>query len=394
MSRARILADYVSSGDELADKAPLASPTFTGTATFSGDIVPSTPLSHRNMIINGAMNVYQRGSLAITQTNNGGFALDRFQYWQSGSMGQWLGTMSQHAMSDAEVVSTGHINALKIITTTVENAIGSDEFAYLYYKIEAQDCQRLCYGRSNTKTATLSFWAKSKVAGTYAVSLYQSDGANIIGQTYTLVADTWKKIEMTFTGNTISAIANDSGEGLAINWALIGPNSGDYTSGDNTSWGAYAANKIGYGHNVTWGTSTSHDFYLTGVQLELGSNATPFEHRSYGDELAMCQRYYASSYSLGQPIGTADRKGAIAELASRNHATITPGIQFPVQMRAEPTVAVYDSVSGSGAGNVYNGTTKTSTAGNISMYGFEYISITSGVTTAGAHWHYTALSEL
>ena len=127
VTNAKIGADAVST-TEIANDASISTSgniattgsgtlTVAGKTTLSGDLVPSTPLSHRNMIINGAMNVYQRGSLAITQTNNGGYALDRFSYYQTASVGQWLGTMNQHTMSDAEVVTTGHINALKIITS-------------------------------------------------------------------------------------------------------------------------------------------------------------------------------------------------------------------------------------------------------------------------------------
>ena len=96
--------------------------------TFAKDIIPATALSHRNIIINGGMNVYQRGSLSITQSNNGGYALDRFQFTQSGSIGQWEGTMTQDTtMSDADIATTGQRNALKILTTTVENSISADE---------------------------------------------------------------------------------------------------------------------------------------------------------------------------------------------------------------------------------------------------------------------------
>ncbi len=188
-------------------------------------------LSHRNMIINGGMNVYQRGSLSITQSNNGGFALDRFKFSQSGTIGQWVGTMSQDALSDADIATTGQRNALKMLTTTVENSIGADEESRLMYKIEAQDCQRLLYGTSSAQSATLSFWAKSTVAGDYAVSIWQTDGSDVIGSKYTLAANTWTKVSITFAGNTLENIANDNTEGLRINFMLIAGS--DYTSADN-----------------------------------------------------------------------------------------------------------------------------------------------------------------
>ena len=265
--------------------------------TFAKDIIPATPLSHRNMIINGAMQVYQRGSLSITQSNNGGFALDRFKFSQGAAVGQWQGTMTQDALSDADIVTTGQRNALKVLTTTVENAIGADEDSRIVYVIEAQDCQRLLYGTSAAESATLSFWAKSTVAGNYAVNIWQEDGNDTITKTYTLTANTWTKVSITIPGNTLSGgkIANDNTGGLWIQWMLIAGS--NFTSSDSTSWGTYSAAKLAYGHTASsvsnpWGTNANDAWYITGIQLELGSTATPFEHRSHAEELARCQRYY------------------------------------------------------------------------------------------------------
>ena len=351
VTNAKIGADAVST-TEIANDASISTSgniattgsgtlTVAGKTTLSGDLVPSTPLSNRNMIINGGMNVYQRGSLAITQTNNGGYALDRFSYYQTASVGQWLGTMNQHTMSDAEVVTTGHTTGLKILTTTVENAIGSDEYGTIVYKVEAQDCQRMCAGRTNAKAVTLSFWAKSKVAGDYAISMYQQDGDEIIGSKYTLVADTWTKVEITFAGNTSANINDDSGLGLMFKWILFAGS--DWTSSSNTSWSASANAKIGYGHTAVWGTSTSHDFYLTGVQLELGSNATPFEHRSYGDELARCQRYFQTYNPTQQQLVYNEGNPA-------THKFTMFYIMNP--MRAAPSVSLANLSTGSGVGGL------------------------------------------
>ena len=264
--------------------------------TFAKDVIPATPLSHRNMIINGAMQVYQRGSLSITQTNNGGFALDRFKFSQGAAVGQWQGTMTQDALSDADIVTTGQRNALKVLTTTVENAISADEDSRIVYVIEAQDCQRLLHGTSAAESSTLSFWAKSTVAANYAVNIWQEDGNDTITKTYTLTANTWTKVSITIPGNTLSGgkIANDNTGGLWIQWMLIAGS--NFTSSDSTSWGTYSAAKLAYGHTASsvsnpWGTNANDAWYITGVQFELGSVATPFEHRSYGEELARCERY-------------------------------------------------------------------------------------------------------
>ena len=325
-------------------------------------------LSHRNMIINGAMQVYQRGSLSITQTNNGGFALDRFKYSQGAAVGQWVGTMTQDALSDADIATTGQRNALKILTTTVENSISADEESRLMYKIEAQDCQRLRYGTSSAQSATLSFWAKSTVAGDYAVSIWQTDGSDVIGSKYTLAANTWTKVSITFAGNTLENIANDNTEGLRINFMLIA--GGDYTSADNTSWGGYTATKLAYGHTASsvsnpWGTNANDAWYITGIQFELGSVATPFEHRSYMEELQQCRRYYyvikcdtftwpMSRYSLNTGGGYY-------------------GIPLPVEMNHDPdlsTTGTWNSGSG------YAGTP------SLSRSDPSAITISSGVSVA------------
>ena len=262
--------------------------------TFAKDIIPATPLSHRNMIINGAMNVYQRGSLSITQSNDGGYSLDRFKFAMNSQVAQLAGTMSQHSMSSAELNTTGFAKALKFETTTPESNWDSDELAYIQQIIEAQNLQHLQYGTASAKSVTLSFWVKSSVTGTFAVGIYKQDTtARLINKTITISDTNWNKYTLTFPGDTDSGatIANDTGAGLYILWHLGAGST--YNDGANTSWenytnagwaGGHAQNGIVTTNGATW--------YLTGVQLELGTVATPFEHRSYGEELLRCQRYY------------------------------------------------------------------------------------------------------
>ena len=294
-------------------------------------------LSHRNLIINGAMQVYQRGSLSITQSNNGGFALDRFKYSQGAAVGQWVGTMTQDALSDADIVTTGQRNALKVLTTTVENAVGADEDSRIVYVVEAQDCQRLLHGTSAARSSTLSFWAKSTVAANYAVNIWQEDGNDTITKTHTLAANTWTKVSITIPGNTLSGgkIANDNTGGLWIQWMLIAGS--NFTSSDSTSWGTYSAAKLAYGHTASsvsnpWGTNSNDAWYITGVQLELGDNATPFEHRSFGDELQKCQRY--CYVIVGDDNDMTGFMGYSESAASCRFPVI-----YPVVMRTSPSFA-------------------------------------------------------
>jgi len=319
--------------------------------TFAKDIIPATPLSHRNMIINGAMQVYQRGSLSITQTNNGGFALDRFKYSQGAAVGQWVGTMTQDTLSDADIVTTGQRNALKVLTTTVENAVGADEDSRIVYVVEAQDCQRLLYGTSAASSATLSFWAKSTVAANYAVNIWQEDGNDTITKTYTLAANTWTRVSITIPGNTLSGgvIANDNTGGLWIQFMLIAGS--DMTSSDATSWGTYSAAKLAYGHTASsvsnpWGTNASDAWYITGVQLELGSVATPFEHRSYADEFRMCERYYQKL------TGSYTQYGQIANMNYNSANQAQSAVRYRTEMRAAPTLS-YTSTSSNNSSSAY-----------------------------------------
>ena len=360
MSRARILADYVSSGDELADKAPLASPAFTGTptgitathvglgnvtneskatmltsptltgtTTVSGDLVPSTPLSHRNMIINGAFQVWQRASATTTVAFTYGTA-DRWghHYSFNGSY-----TSGRHSMSLAELNTTGHAYALKLVCTGADTSIGAGQYNFLKYRIEAQDCQHLLYGTANAKTITISFWVKSDKTGTYCLTVKKADTtAYQCPNSFTIdVADTWEKKVITIpptAGSTSlitgagGIIANDTGIGLDIIFSLV---AGTDYQGTNAIWSTNS--HFAVSGQVNWANETN-DFYLTGVQLELGSNATPFEHRSYGEELARCQRYCI----------VLDQNARCFPGRCFGGATVDASIPvFPVEMRDTPT---------------------------------------------------------
>jgi hypothetical protein len=297
---------------QLNAKAPLASPALTGTATavnltVSGDLVPSTPMSHRNIIINGAMGIAQRSSVAFAHdgTIAGYSEVDRYRL-ETDSLGEWDGTLTQHDMTSAELNTTGFAKALKLTTGTAESSIGSNDIAYITQKIEAQNLQHLQYGTASAKTVTLSFWVKTSVAGTYSVGLYKSDSsARNITATYTTTGTGWEYKTITFAGDTdaTATIVNDNGEGLRLFWNLASGST--YDSSENTSWHNYANASFAGGHAQDGIiTTASATFLLTGVQLELGSSATQFEHRSYGDELQRCMRYYETSNGnlWGYPI--------------------------------------------------------------------------------------------
>ena len=173
----------------------------------------------RNLIINGAMRVAQRGT-SISYAHDGttsAYCLDRFKFILSSNNDQLDGTITQ--VSDGP---TGFANSLKWTTGTAETTIDANESVYLEHKIEAQNLQHLEYGASTAKAITLSFYVKSSVTGTFTCGIYAGDSARIIGSTYTInSANTWERKTITFAGDTGGTINNDTGEGLRPVWSLV-----------------------------------------------------------------------------------------------------------------------------------------------------------------------------
>ena len=287
----------------------------------------------RNMIINGDMNIAQRGTptSAASYTSGGYAACDRWRL-RAISTDEADFVISQE--SDAPTAS-GFTKSLKIKTNTVESALASDEIFHVSQRIEAQDLQHLKYGTSSALPTTLSFWVKAYQTGTYAINVYKPDSPNRqITATYTISAsNTWEFKTMTFPGDTAGGgITDDTGTGLQIYWLLA--TGTDYTGTTSTSWDNYANGGFANGQAVNIMSSTDNYFYLTGVQFEVGSQATAFEHRSFGEELRLCQRYYQVGSSIGAGYGSANgyaRAGSV----------------YATQMRATPTLATTNSGSGS-----------------------------------------------
>jgi len=261
-------------------------------AELAALIGSQTALSNRNLIINGAMQVAQRGTSANTSGSGQYKATDRFAWFQENT-DQVIATISQDTNAP-----DGFSNSHKIAISTAETTLDSDEIAGVYQPIEGQNLQHLKFGTSNAKSLTLSFWVKSTETGTYAVLFYLADGtARGITKNYTInTANTWEYKTITIDGDTSGTIDNDNGLGMGVYWVLSS-GSGRGTV-DGSSWRNYDANQFGYGHTADVLTDSSATWQITGVQLELGEQATPFEHRSYGDELARCQRYYEKSLVL------------------------------------------------------------------------------------------------
>ena len=282
----------------------------------------------RNLIINGAMQVFQRAT-AATAAAGGYETADRF------IMGEVSGGAYTTERSTDHPTSSGY--SLKAQVTTADTSLSAAHYAYIFHKIEAQNLQHLAYGTSSAKTLTLSFFVKSNKTGTYTVNLYKPDGTGyIFVQEYTIdSADTWEKKTITISptaGSTsfitasAGAIANDNGSGLEVGFGLAwGSN---YTGGTSGSWSSNT-NHYATTNQVNWLDSTSNNFYLTQIQIEVGEQATPFEHHSFADELRRCQRYH---YRRDITIYDVAAMGGVS---STNRGAYL--LNIPTAMRAKPS---------------------------------------------------------
>ena len=282
-------------------------------------------LGKRNMIRNGNMAVHQRTG---TITANG-YTLDGWRTYRN-SLDEHAFEITQAADVPSTFAGSGG-KSLKFQTKTVESALAADEEMRIATLIESQDCQHLLYGGSSAKKFTLSFWVKCSLTGVFAMQIYMDDGGLNIGSTYTInSADTWEYKTVTIVGHTSQAITNDNTIGLYVNWNLFAGS--NFTSTDNTSWGTYAAARLAYGHAQNGlATTDESTWFLTGVQMEVGEVATPFEHESYADNLARCQRYFHKIITTATYTRFMVGQATAATTAEHYY-------EHPVEMRAEPSI--------------------------------------------------------
>ena len=253
-----------------------------------GEVLTNSQIGgRRNIIINGAFQVAQRGT-SHTGVGNGdnGYYLDRFKFAESGTSG------AEFTISQSTDSPDGFGFSMKFDCTTADTSLGSGEQLRIISDYEGQDLQQLKKGTSGAEKMTLSFHVKSNLTGTAIVTIYDTPNSRHISKSYTIdSANTWEKKIITFEGDTSGAIDNDNTTGFRIEWHLrAGSNA---TSGTlATSWASYVAANQAAGQTIDLASSTDNEFYITGIQLEVGSQATPFEHLSVGESLSLCQRYY------------------------------------------------------------------------------------------------------
>ena len=257
-------------------------------ANLIGNINAGGGEVNRNLIINGAMNVSQRGT-SFADPSNDTYTLDRFIARKSNDGAV---TITQDSSAPS-----GFANSLKVDVTTADTSIGANQFSMIQHKIEAQNLQGLAFGTSDAKNFTLSFYVKSNKTGTYAVNISQADNSSKQATlTYTInSANTWERKSLTFTGDTSGVINDDNGSGFGILWWLAAGST--FTSGSTSAtFQAYANADHAAGQAVNLLDSTSNEWFITGIQLEVGQNPTSFEHEPFEKTLRKCQRYYQDVY--------------------------------------------------------------------------------------------------
>jgi len=286
-------------------------------------------LSNRNLIINGAMQVAQRGT---TYTGANHFTtVDRFAI-NHGGLNEDCTTSQADVAAGTTPYTLGFRKSFKITNGNHTAGAGAGDYIRMAYKVEAQDMASSGWNyTSSSSDITLSFWVKSSVSQNFNYLLHTSDGTSRLfpSETGTLSANTWTKITKTISGDSNLTFNNDNGIGLILHiYQFLGTN---YTSSSvtNNQWQNYSGSEQTPDQTSTWYTTNDATFEITGVQLEVGSVATDFEHRSFGQELALCQRYFQSILKL-------NKYGFMVTYRSSGRAE--GAIRLPVPMRTTPSL--------------------------------------------------------
>ena len=313
--------------------------SFTGIVTATSFVPTTGQLSHRNLIINGAMQVAQRGT---SSASSGYQTVDRFFHSGDG----WDAAMTQ-AQGDVASGTTpytqGFRKTFKLTNGNQTSGAGAGDTLVILNRIEAQDLANSGWNyTSSSSSVSFSFWVKSSVAQNFFFTFKSGDGTpqKYAMETGSLTADTWTKITKTIPGNSNIQFDNDNGEGLEIEWSIFRGTDETGSMSLNT-WAANNNSVRTPDQTSTWFTTNAATFEITGVQLEVGPVATPFEHRSFGDELLRCQRYFYQATKIGTTSEVTNRPICIGTMFSSSDMRAI--IDFPVEMRATPTLSSNDT---------------------------------------------------
>jgi hypothetical protein len=341
-------------------------------------------VSWRNRIINGAMVIDQRNAGASVTPTSSAYTLDR-----------WVAALTQsskYSVQQSTTAPTGFNNSL-LVTSLSSFSVAAGDFFLLRHYIEGFNFADLGWGSASAQTITLSFWVRSSLTGTFGGSLQNSAENRSYPFTYTIsAANTWEQKTLTIAGDTSGTwIGATNGVGVRINFGL---GAGATYSGTAGAW-AGSDFRSATGATSVVGTNGA-TFYITGVQLERGTSATPFEYRDYGRELMMCQRYYYTTYAQGTAVGTATATNSIYRTLDGTTSFATLAAFLKVSMRASPTTTVY-STNGA-AGFIFDVNGATNRAAYSQTAGTEYIAFgIDGISVGnqtGIRAHFVASIEL
>jgi hypothetical protein len=325
--------------DEIQNSAGTTTLAKVDNGVLTGALSPAT--GFRNRIINGDMRIDQRNAGALVSGTSGAtFAVDRTSINVFGTgTGRISGQQSTTIPSGA-----GFVKSL-IATVTTADTSPTEAFGYcLMQRIEGFNIADLGWGAAGASAVTVSFWVRSSIAGTYVFTTSNIDNSRSYSATYTVSAsNTWEFKTITIPGDTSGTWDIENGRGIQATWGLGGGTNRQAPS--INAWGVPTSHVTDAAGCVDWIATTGATFYITGVQLEKGTVATPFEFRSIGQELALCQRYF-------EVLDVSQYQGY-----SVNGANNSMQVFFKVTKRATPTVSITNSAtvnfsSATGAGNI------------------------------------------
>ena len=298
-----------------------------------GEVITNSQIGgRRNIVINGAMQVAQRSTSAVTGLGASAdyFTVDRFKMHFANTAGRL--TMSQEAITDL----SGFSKAIKLDCTTADTSIAAGELASIQTRFEGNDLQQLKKGTSDAEKITVSFYVKGNASATYTCELYDNDNSRHNGQEFS-VTTSWTRVVLTFAGDTTGTLDNDNANSFQINWNLHA--GATYTGGtfSSNTWNTTANQRIG-DNQTSFFDSDARTFFITGVQMELGSQATPFEHRSFGEEYQLCQRYYQELTGSVDNSALADSQQFLFPMLAYNTTLGLGTVTFTTPMRAAPAI--------------------------------------------------------
>ena len=359
-------------------------------AVFSGVASPPNSMGFRNRILNGDCRIDQRNAGAsVTQTTSVVYTVDRWSCYGSAAS---KFTVQRNAGSVTP--PTGFTNYLGA-TSSSAYSVGASEFFFIQQVIEGFNVADLGWGTASAQSVTLSFWVRSSLTGTFGGTISNGATNRVYPFTFTISsANTWEQKTLTVSGDTTGTWSADNSGGIVVNFNM---GAGASVSGTAGAWSGSTL-RAPTGATSVVGTNGA-TFYITGVQLEAGTVASPFERRDYGRELMMCQRYYEKSFTLATaPVTNAGIN--TGEFIAAANTTIgnsyTGNVFFKVTKRAAPTITLFNRANASNNWQWYTsagGVTNGGVSGNSNENGF-YAELQGSSTATVAIGHWTASIEL